>query len=183
MVCLPQAAAFHILHGQEQRHRCKCKVVTDGSQTENTQSEFFIAGGDGQCAQHLGDDRDIHRTGEGVEHDQHKHQAKGCDSCRHLVIGHGGGKGANGDHCHAEDEVANVGRGHSSQIGVAKTDENTHINQSDQHAADHDKQGGKIFAQNDVGNGQTVDTSVTPGTEYTPTEEERQAAEDAFANW
>ena len=39
------------------------------------------------------------------------------------------------------------------------------------------------ISSNDVGNGQTVDTSVTPGTEYTPTEEERQAAEDAFANW
>ncbi len=39
------------------------------------------------------------------------------------------------------------------------------------------------ISSNDVGGGQTVDTSVTPGTEYTPTEEERQAAEDAFANW
>lgn len=38
-------------------------------------------------------------------------------------------------------------------------------------------------SSNDVGGGQSVDTNVTSGSTYTPTEEERQAAEDAFANW
>ena len=35
----------------------------------------------------------------------------------------------------------------------------------------------------DVGNGQTITTYATPGSEYIPTEEERQMAEEAFANW
>ncbi len=38
-------------------------------------------------------------------------------------------------------------------------------------------------SSNDVGGGQTVDTTVTDGSTYNPTDEERQAAEDAFANW